>query len=266
MKVFFSCDIEGTAGIAHLEECGEGEPSHWAGYFRERMTAEVAAACESALGAGAAEILVKDAHDTARNILPKGLPRGVRINRGWSGTPYCMVDGAQGFDAMGFIGFHGEAGNGGSPLSHTMYGRLYGVEINGTAASEFTIHSYAAGYMDVPVVFLSGDAALCRDAKEFLPGITTVATGEGLGGSITGTHPGDAEEAIRAGVARALAWDFFDCRVMLPPCFEVVVRYKEHPDALRASFYPGAKLLESRAVLFENKDYYEVLRFFQFVL
>ncbi len=39
------------------------------------MTREVGAACRGALSAGAEGILVKDAHDSARNIDPAGLPR-----------------------------------------------------------------------------------------------------------------------------------------------------------------------------------------------
>lgn len=267
MKVFFSCDIEGTAGIAHRDECGEGPASHWAGYYRERMSDEVAAACEGAFEAGATEILVKDAHNTGRNILPDRLPRGVKLNRGWSGTPFCMVDGVRGFDAAGFIGYHSGAGKWGNPLSHTMNGgRIYEVVINGEAASEFIIHSYTAGFLGVPVVFLSGDAALCEEARDFLPGITAVATGEGFGDSITGLHPQDAEEAIRAGVNSALAGDFSGCYVEMPDFFEVMVRYKEHADALSNAYYPEARLRDPRTVYFESEDYFEVLRFFHFVL
>ena len=57
------------------------------------MTREVAAACQGALSAGAAEVLVKDAHDSARNIDPAGLPRGIRMNRSWSGDPLSMMSG-----------------------------------------------------------------------------------------------------------------------------------------------------------------------------
>ena len=68
-RIFISADIEGTCGICHWDETelgkGEYEP------FRHQMTAEVAAACEGANAAGAKEIFVKDAHDSARNINPE---------------------------------------------------------------------------------------------------------------------------------------------------------------------------------------------------
>ena len=37
--------------------------------------------------------LVKDAHDSARNIDPSVLPEEVQINRGWAGDVYSMMSG-----------------------------------------------------------------------------------------------------------------------------------------------------------------------------
>ena len=90
-RIFLSADIEGTCGIAHWDETELGKPDYEP--FRRQMTREVAAACQGALSAGAAEVLVKDAHDSARNIDPAGLPRGIRMNRSWSGDPLSMMSG-----------------------------------------------------------------------------------------------------------------------------------------------------------------------------
>ena len=56
-------------------------------YFREQMSREVAAACRGALAGGADDVLVKDAHDYARNIDPTVLPEEVKILRGWDARP-----------------------------------------------------------------------------------------------------------------------------------------------------------------------------------
>lgn len=266
MKVFISSDIEGTAGIANFEECGEGVKSPLFEYFKQRMTGEVAAACEGAQAAGATDILVRDAHDTARNILHTGLPRGVRLARGWTEAPLCMLGGAEGFDAVMMTGYHAPSKSPANPLSHTMTTTLEQILINGELASEFLLGAYTAGYLGIPVIFLSGDAGICEIAKSLLPGITTVATGEGEGDSMTGLHPLDAEEAIRAKAKSALSGDFSGCAVALPERFEVRVTYRDHPKARRNSFYPGAKVLDSRTIAFEAEDYFEVLRFFHFVL
>ncbi len=65
MNIYLSADIEGITGVTHWDET---ELSH-AEYAtaRKQMTAEVAAACESALEDGDTEILVKDSHDKGRN-------------------------------------------------------------------------------------------------------------------------------------------------------------------------------------------------------
>ena len=54
--------------------------------------------------------------------------------------------------------------------------------------------------------------------------------------------------------------------VPLPRRFAATVRYKEHKDAYRRSFYPGARLEDSKTISFAAEDWYEVLRFCHFVL
>ncbi|MBE0697596.1 MAG: M55 family metallopeptidase, partial [Anaerolineaceae bacterium] len=88
MKVYLSADIEGITGTTHWDETELNKPDY--AEFREQMTAEVAAACEGALNAGATEIWVKDAHGSARNLIASKLPRETHLLRGWSGHPYMM--------------------------------------------------------------------------------------------------------------------------------------------------------------------------------
>ena len=80
MKVFLSADMEGTCGIVAWVETDRPTPMDYAP-MQKQMTREVAAACAGALSGGAEEVLVKDAHDSARNIDPAALPRATRIHR-----------------------------------------------------------------------------------------------------------------------------------------------------------------------------------------
>jgi D-amino peptidase len=73
MKIYISADIEGVTGTTHWDETDRKNLDFKE--FQEQMTAEVVASCEGALEAGASEIWVKDAHDTARNIIASKLPR-----------------------------------------------------------------------------------------------------------------------------------------------------------------------------------------------
>jgi D-amino peptidase len=72
LKVFISVDMEGVCGVVHWEDVSRSGKDY--GLFRRLMTEETNAAIEGALAAGATEILVRDSHGSARNILPDLLP------------------------------------------------------------------------------------------------------------------------------------------------------------------------------------------------
>ena len=112
-------------------------------YFRRQMSREVAAACRGALEAGVDEILVKDAHDSARNIDPAELPEQASILRGWARNPYVMMAGLdESFAGAFYTGYHSGAGSDGNPLSHTMNLQNNYVLINGVNASELYLYVY----------------------------------------------------------------------------------------------------------------------------
>ncbi len=266
-KIFLSCDIEGTAGICAWDETEWGDPRNE--YFRAQMSREASSACLGALDAGADEIFVKDAHDSARNLDPKLLPKEAKLLRGWAGNMLSMMAGIDSmpFDAAMMTGYHACAGNDGNPLSHTMSsGRIDHVTINGIQASEFIINAYTAAYFGVPTCFVSGDASLCRSAKEFIPAITTVETNEGIGSAVVSIHPDLSCEKIREGVKVALSGDLSLCMPEKPEIYKIEIGYHKHQEAHAKSFYPGAVAKGSCALTFEHTDYLECLRLFHFVL
>ncbi|MDR0469188.1 MAG: M55 family metallopeptidase [Peptococcaceae bacterium] len=265
MKLLISSDIEGTCGIADWNETDLDKGNSWYTYFQEQMTKEVAAACEGAFNAGFTEVLVKDAHDTARNIIPAKLPKGVRLIRGWTGDQWSMVDGLQNnVDALAFTGYHAGAYADGSPLAHSFSPSIDIILINGEPASEFTANSYAAGMAGVPVVFISGDSAVCAQAKEMIPQITAVPVLWGRGESTASGHPDLATEAIRSGMEEALSGNWRSCIVPAPGSYDVVVRYATHTKATFAAVYPGAERQDAKSVHYFSENYMDVLRFFHF--
>jgi D-amino peptidase len=264
MKIFISADIEGVTGVTNWDETELNKPDY--AFAQEQMTAEVIAACEGALSAGASEVWVKDAHDTARNLIAARLPHEARLTRGWSGHPYMMMQQLDdSFAAAVMIGYHSAAGAGANPLSHTMTGRLAGFWINGRSASEFMVNSYTAALVKVPVVFVSGDQGLCEDASGLIPGIRSVPVKFGMGSSTTSIHPELAVRLIRKGVEEAIRARSEIQPAVLPPHFKVEIRYKEHFNAFRNAFYPGARLVDPVTLQFETEDYFEVLRLVLFV-
>ena len=268
MDLFFSCDIEGVSGAAAWGQLAPGTPELQA--LCGQMTREVAAACRGALAAGGERILVKDAHDTGRNIALEELPVQVQVNRGWAGDPYGMMSGIQhgSWDGAVFLGYHSGAGTSGSPMAHTMEPQKVDyIEINGERASEFTLNAYMAGLHGVPVCFVSGDAALCDAARRMVPGIAAVPVVKGEGGGATSLHPALAAERIEKALYDQLDSERYKtCLVPMPLQFEVFVRYRSHQLAYHASFYPGASLCEEQTVRFACENYADAMRFFHFVL
>lgn len=260
MKVFISADIEGVTDVTHWDETEINRPGY--NEAREQMTAEVLAACEGALEAGAKEIWVRDAHDSARNLLPHKLPKMARLIRGWSPHPMMMMEHLDAsFTAAVMIGYHSRAAQNTSPLAHTMSTDFVRVSLNGRDVSEFWLNTLAAELAGVPVAFVSGDGGLCREVAELNGNISTLAVKEGYGNSTVNIHPQLAVEQIKAGVFSALNGHLSLCRVTLPGHFIFDLQYKDPSRARKFSFYPGAILLDRLTVRFEHDRYEEILRF-----
>ncbi|MFQ6613817.1 MAG: M55 family metallopeptidase [Fidelibacterota bacterium] len=266
MNVYISADIEGVTGVAHWDEATHTKPDY--AEFREQMTAEVVAACQGALAAGAENILIKDAHATGRNILAGHLPPEARLVRGWSGHPLAMIQELdESFDALLFVGYHSGVATGGNPLAHTMASsRIAEFRINGELTDEFMLHGYAARLYQVPTVFLSGDQALCDHSRALIPALETVAVKKGVGNSVVSIQPDLAVSRIREGVKHALKGDLSAGLFPAPDRFQVDIRFTNTTFAYKASWYPGARLLDDLTVRFETTEYFEVMRFVLFIL
>ena len=262
MKIFISADIEGVTGIAHWNETGKAYPNEYS-QFQKQMTAEVTAAVQAAIDVGATEVLVKDAHDSGRNLILEDLPEMVKVVRGWAGHPLSMIQELDSsFEAILFIGYHSRAGQGTNPLAHTMSSaRIARMTLNGQDMSEFYLHGLAASYYGVPSVFVSGDQGLCDEVQEHNPAIETVATLRGVGDSVITQHPALSLSMITQGVTKALNADVSLCMLELPKELVFSIEFKKHQDAYKASFYPGASKLDPLTVQFITDDYFELMRF-----
>jgi D-amino peptidase len=263
MKIFISSDMEGTTGIVNWQETELGNKLY--DHFSEQMSKEVAAACRGAFAAGAQEVLVKDAHSSARNINPDFLPRGTQILRGWTRNPFSMMAGIDGsFNGVVFTGYHSPATFGDNPLAHTMTGGITWIKINGIPTSELMINGWIAAYFKVPLVCVTGDEGICRQAEEIFPGVKTVPVNKGVGGATISIHPQEAIEKIEATVKSAIEAGLQNYAVKLPSHFEVELRFKEHSQAYYASFYPGVTRLNAHTIGYQTDDYMEFLKMFMF--
>ncbi len=264
MKVYISADIEGVTGVTNWDETELYHDAHAAA--AAQMTREVAAACRGALAAGADEIIVKDGHDSARNIIAEELPEEVTLIRGWTNSPESMVAGIdETFDAVIYIGYHSGANYNGNPLSHTMNTDNNYVKINGKYAAEFDMNTYVAAHVGVPAVFISGDAQLCEHAKELVPAIETVAVKSGIGNATFNMSGAKACRLIEEGVQAGLK-KIKECKIEEPDSYEVEISFKECIHAFRSSFYPGVEQIDARTIRYTAKDAYEMMTTRMFVL
>ncbi|MBK5927501.1 hypothetical protein CCR87_09205 [Rhodobaculum claviforme] len=262
MKVYLSVDIEGCAGITHWDEARKPHPDY--AEFREIMTGEALAAIEGARNAGATEIVVKDAHSSARNLILDRLPADIEVIRGWEGDPFCMVQGLdRSFDAVGMIGYHAAAGSEANALAHTLTLAAIEIRLNGAPASEFLVHALAAATVGVPVAFVSGDAGLMAEIAETAPGVTRCAVKQGFGASTRSMTPAGARAAIRDGMARALRNP--GSPMPLADHWRLEVTYGDPVLAARHRHYPGARHSGPRTITLETDTYGDVLRALRYV-
>ena len=89
MKLFISADIEGATGITNGAVQTGSKGSQYA-EGRKWMTVDVNVAIEGALEAGVEEVLVKDAHGSALNLLPDELHPKATLIQGWGPTDGMM--------------------------------------------------------------------------------------------------------------------------------------------------------------------------------
>jgi len=251
MKRFFiSADIEGITDVTTWDECEMGKEGYESA--RVQMTKEVAAACEAIIEAGH-EVVVRDGHGDALNIIHEMLPRGTKLMRGWANHPGSMMAGInEKYDGALFIGYHAPAGSDKSPLAHTVeLGIIRYAKINGKLASEFTFNKNYAAQFGVPAIFISGDKDICERAEEEVPGIVAVSVKEGKGDSTLNMHPLDSIDEIKKGVKLALEKNFDRAEAVSPIKAEIALG--SHQLAKDAEKVPGVKRVNVDTVKFTVK-------------
>jgi len=261
LKVFISVDMEGITGVVNWEEVSRDGKDY--DYFRRIMTKETNAAIEGALAAGATDILVRDSHGSARNILPDLLNKNAKLLRDWSGGFMSMMEGIdKSFDAVIFIGYHAKAGTPNALLEHTMTGNVLDISINGVSLPEAGVNALIAGYYDIPVVFVSGDMAICEQAKKLFGEVKTVPVKKGIGNAALNLHPEVAREKIKEGVKNALLnLKKFEPYKLSPP-YKMVLKLKREELVNEKSYYPGAKRTGDWELTLESNDLMEVMKAF----
>ena len=184
MKVYVSSDMEGTAGVVDWSQCLAPEPEYE--YYRGLLQAEVNAAIDGAMSAGATTFLVNDSHSSMQNLRPDALAGNARYLSGRHKPMYMMEGLDPSYDAVFFVSYHGSMASEASALSHTYNPRAIGrVLLNGVKVGESGINALVALGHGVPtpragiLVDEEFGAGILRDAieNEYVTALSTEKSG-----------------------------------------------------------------------------------------
>jgi D-amino peptidase len=268
VRVHVISDMEGVAGIVKWQQVSGGEKLYDEG--RVLYTEEINAAARGAKAAGATEIVVMDCHGAGgaydfNSLLPELLDPDCEyvVQEEWTEYTGFLESGC---DAALLVGMHAMAGAADGVLSHTVSGQAWqNLRFNGTPVGETGINAALCGHWGVPVVLVTGDRAVCAEARELLDGVTTVEVKEGLGRfSARMKTPQRARELIEEGAKKALS----DLSAVAPydpgrPC-EIEIDFTS-PDRLQEyANRMGVEVTGSRTIVVRGDDFWSAWSSFFF--
>jgi D-amino peptidase len=257
LKVFISIDMEGLAGVVNNGPIsGTTHPDY--AHFRKIMAEEASAAVDGAFRAGATEVIVRDSHGAKENMLPGDVDPRARLLRGQSTGAKNMMEGIDStFGAVVFVGYHAKAGTPNAILEHTSTGNVVDFSINGVSLPEGGYNAMVAGLYGVPVVFAAGDKALTDQLRGLLGPIEVAPIKEEILDAVNSLSPKAAQDAIRAGVEKAVRnrASFKPYKPSGP--YTMVLKVKQ-----ARPIYAGATQTGPLEFTFSSPDLLEVLRAF----
>jgi D-amino peptidase len=265
LKIYISADMEGVVGVVTGDQLGPQGFEY--NRFREFMTEEVKAAVGAAFDAGATEVVISDSHGNGENLLIEKLPKNVTIVRSWP-RPLMMMQGIdETFDGAIFIGYHTSTTNMAGVRAHTISSaRLADVRLNGVSMPEAGINAAIAGSFNVPVIMISGDDAIVKEATELLGNVEGAVVKWAVSFHAAKTlTPETAYELIREKTKRAIQRikEFKPYRVKQP--VQLDVRFKAYRPSELLAYLPIVQRTDSHSIRFVGKDIIEVSKFLEFI-
>ena len=265
LKIYISADMEGVVGVVTGDQLGPQGFEY--NRFREFMTEEVKAAIGAAFDAGATEIVVSDSHGNGENLLIEKLPKNVTIVRSWP-RPLMMMQGIdETFDGAIFIGYHTSTTNTAGVRAHTISSaRLADVRLNGISMPEAGINAAIAGNFNVPIIMISGDDAIVKEATDLLGNIEGAVVKWAISFHSAKTlTPEMAYELIREKTKKAIQRikEFKPYKIKQP--VQLDVRFKAYRPAELLAYLPNVQRTDSHSIRFVGKDIIEVSKFLEFI-
>jgi D-amino peptidase len=266
LKIYISADMEGVVGVVTNEQLGPQGFEY--ARFREFMTAEVNAAIEGALAAGATQIVVSDSHGNGQNLLIEKLNRDVTLVRAWP-RPLMMMQGIdETFAGAIFIGYHTATTNSEGVRAHTISSaRLADVRLKGTSVSEAGLNAAIAGHFNVPVIMISGDDAVVKETRALLGDVEGAVVKWATGFHSAKTIMPEMSYVMirdKARTAVARIKDFKPYKLTGP--IQLDVRFKNYRPSEVLSYLSIVERTDAHSIRFTGKDMIEVSKFLEFIV
>lgn len=196
MKLYIMTDLEGVAGVLNSADW-LGPNGRYYETAKRLLTEEVSAAIGGFIEGGFDEIIVIDGHGYG-GIDIELMDKRAKLFRGLSKKPYPFGLDIS-YSAVAFVGQHAKAGTEFSHLTHTDWWNCLDFSINGVSVGEYGQIALVAGEFGVPVIFASGEKALCMEVQSLTPWVITAAVKEGTIGGAGSDLSGEDYEHFHEG-------------------------------------------------------------------
>jgi D-amino peptidase len=260
-------DMEGISGINDWHQIFAG-CKEYEEFGRVQVTEDVNAVIRGLRKTGTIEIRVVDFHGSggpSKNIIQEKLETDVKLFQGANilGRLEKAVD--KSTVAAVFVGFHPMADTKDGFLRHTitMDPRI---SINGKPVGDTAINAYALAEHGIPVVMVTGDQALVREAKAFIPGVETVQVKTSMDCKTTRCLPlSKARKLIEAAAERVFTKvdEFKPLRITRPIRVDVSFLNKEQAELCKT--IPKANT-RARTVSYSADSWEEADKFIKMTL
>lgn len=265
LKIYISADMEGVVGVVTGEQLGPGGFEYER--FRQFMTNEVNAAIDAARAAGATEFVISDSHGNGQNLLIEQLPDDVTVIRSWPRELSMMAGIDESFDGVIFIGYHASTNNTRGVRAHTMSSaRLADIRLNGISMPEAGINAAIAGHFNVPVIMISGDDAIVKEATQLLGDIEGAIVKWAYGfHSVRTMVPAAAYKVIKEKTKKAIGRIKELNPYKLEAPIQLEVQFKNYRPSEVLSYLSSVERIDSHSISFLGKDMIEVSKFLSFL-
>jgi D-amino peptidase len=205
-KIYIMTDLEGASGVYKFAQTRECQETALGRQAMEYLMGDIAAVVRGLREAGATEIIVLDGHG-AQAFVPHLMAPGAKYITGLPRSgPLCELD--ETFAGLVQLGAHAMMGTPDGVLNHTQSSKTENrYWYNGVESGELAQCAAIAGHYGVPTIMVTGDEAVCREARKFFgDSCVTVAVKRGLSREAAMLYPfAETRQSLYRGAKRAMA-------------------------------------------------------------